>query len=297
MWRWPHVRPGSSGRAASAAAPRSRDALPPLTPILPMTILVPSARRKRCRVFLLPPLLVRIRLFFFLVVLLDFPGSLLVQERPIRPIWATHARTSSKWGGSSVQPMSSNIAAILGKAAEFKIEIPPFPTDDAFPTDLPGIPMHGSALASVENLISWNCELRNSWRDYASAHIAHNALLAQVEISKQQIADNDERRRLAWAAWCYLQGCALVANPPDSPSPERSRVRGRARERLVPGRPTSPLFSSSKDPSIAEMDQRRRRKTRTVRKVRLATRMGMMTMAVPVPEAGVRWNCLECFVG
>ena len=125
--------------------------------------------------------------------------------------------------------MSSNIAAILSKAAEFGINIPPFPTDDAFPDGLPGVPTHGSALASVENLISWNCELRNSWRDYASAHIAHNALLAQVEISKQRIADNDERRRLAWAAWCYLQGCALVANPPDSPSPERSKSRSKGK--------------------------------------------------------------------
>ena len=198
-------------------------------PILPTTILVPFARRRRYRVFLLLPLLVRIRLFFFPVALLDFPGLLLVQERPIRPIRATRARTSSKRGGSSIQPTSSNIAAILGKAAEFGIEIPPFPTDDAFPTDLPGIPTHGSALASVENLISWNCELRNSWHDYASTHIAHNVLLMQVEISKQRIADNDERRHLAWAAWCYLQGCTLVANPPDSPSPERSRSQSKGK--------------------------------------------------------------------
>ena len=203
--------------------------LPPLTPILPTTILVPSARRRRCHVFLLLPLLVRIHLFFFPVVLLDFPGLLLVQERPIHPIWATHAQTSSKWGGSSVHPTSSNIAAILGKAAEFGIKIPPFPTDDAFPTNLLGIPTHGSALTSVENLISWNCELRNSWRDYASAHIAHNALLAQVEISKQRITNNDKHRRLVWAAWCYLQGCTLVANLPDSPSPERSRSQSKGK--------------------------------------------------------------------
>ena len=134
--------------------------------------------------------------------------------------------------------MSSNIAAILSKAAEFGIEIPPFPTDDAFPTNLLGIPTHGSALASMENLISWNCELRNSWCDYASAHIAHNVLLVQVEISKQRIADNDECRRLVWAAWCYLQGCTLVTNPPDSPSLEQSRSwskgkgKGKARTRL-----------------------------------------------------------------
>ena len=171
----------------------------------------------------------RICLFFFPVALLDFPGSLLVQERPICPIWATRARTSSKRGGSSVQPTSSNIAAILSKAAKFGIEIPPFPTDDAFPTDLPGILTHGSTLASVENLISWNCELQNSWRDYASAHIAHNALLAKVEISKQQIADNDERCRLVWAAWCYLQGCTLVANPPDLSSLEQSRSQSKGK--------------------------------------------------------------------
>ena len=202
-----------------------------------MTILVPSARKRRCHVFLLLPLLVCIHLFFFPVALLDFPGSLLVQEHPIHAIRAMRAQTSSKRGRSSVCPASSNIAAILGKAAEFRIKIPPFPMDDAFPTDLPGIPTHGSALASVENLISWNCELQNSWCDYASAHIAHNALLAQVEISKQRIADNDEHRHLAWAAWCYLQGCALVANPPDSPSLERSRSwskwkgKGKARAR------------------------------------------------------------------
>ena len=200
MWRWLCIRPGSSGRAANAAAPRSGDALPPLTPILPMTIPAPSARRRRCRVFLLLPLLVRICLFFFSVALLDFPSSFLVQEHPIRLIQATRTWTKSKWGGLSVHPASSNIAAILGKAAEFRIEIPPFPTDNAFPTDLPGIPTHGSTLASVKNLISWNCELRNFWRDYAFAHIAHNALLAQVEILKQRIADNDERCRLAWAA-------------------------------------------------------------------------------------------------
>ena len=204
MWRWLRIRLGSSERAASAAAPRSGDALPPLTLILPTTIPAPSARRRRCRVFLLLPLLVRIRLFFFPVALFDFPSSFLVQERPIRPIWAMHTRTLSKRSGSSVRPASSNIAAIFSKVAEFGIEIPPFPTDDAFPTDLPGIPTHGSALVSMENLISWNCELRNSWRDYASAHITHNALLTQVEISKQQIADNDERRHLVWAAWCYL---------------------------------------------------------------------------------------------
>ena len=134
--------------------------------------------------------------------------------------------------------MSSNIAAILGKAAKFGIKIPPFLMDDAFPTNLPGIPMHGSALAFVENLISWNCELRNSWRDYASTHITHNALLMQVEISKQRIADNDKRRRLVWATWCYLQGCTLVANPPDLPSSEQSRSwskgkgKGKARAQL-----------------------------------------------------------------
>ena len=203
--------------------------LPPLMPILPTTIPAPSARRRRCHVFLLLPLLVRIRLFFFLVALLDFPGSFLVQECPIRPIWAMHTQTSSKQGGSSVRPASSNIVAILSKAAEFGIEIPPFPTDDAFLTDLLGVPTHGSALTSMENLISWNCELRNSWRDYASAHIAHNALLVQVEISKQWIADNDECRHLAWAAWCYLQGCALVANLLDLPSPERSRSQSKGK--------------------------------------------------------------------
>ena len=138
-------------------------------------------------------------------------------------------QTSSKQGRSSVHPASSNIVAILGKVAEFGIEIPPFPMDDAFLTDLLSIPMRGSALVSVENLISWNCELRNSWRDYASAHIAHNALLAQVEILKQRIADNNKRHCLAWAAWCYLQGCALIANPPDSPSLERSRSQSKGK--------------------------------------------------------------------
>ena len=101
--------------------------------------------------------------------------------------------------------------------------------DDAFSTDLSDVLTHGSALASVENLISWNCELRNSWRDYASAHIAHNVLLAQVEISKQRIADNNECHHLAWAAWCYLQGCTLVANPPDLPSPEQSRSQSKGK--------------------------------------------------------------------
>ena len=171
----------------------------------------------------------RICLFFFSVTLLDFPGSFLVQEHPIRPIRATHAQTSSKWGRSSVRPVFSNIVAILGKAAEFGIKIPPFLMDDAFPTDLSGVPMHGSALVSVENLISWNCELWNSWHDYTSTHIAHNVLLAQVEISKQRIADNDERHHLAWATWCYLQGCTLVANSPDLPSPERSRSRSKGK--------------------------------------------------------------------
>ena len=51
----------------------------------------------------------------------------------------------------------------------------------------------------------------------------------QVEILKQRIADNDERCRLAWAAWCYLQGCTLVANPPDLPSPEWSRSQSKGK--------------------------------------------------------------------
>ena len=161
--------------------------------------------------------------FCFPFILIDLSGSLLGQKHLTRPVQATCTQTLSKQGGSSICPVSSNIAAILSKAAEFRINIPSFPTDDAFPDDLLGVPTHGFALASVENLISWNCKLWNSWRNYASAHIAHNVLLAQVEISKQRITNNDERCRLAWAAWCYLQGCALVANPPDSLSPKRSK--------------------------------------------------------------------------
>ena len=50
-----------------------------------------------------------------------------------------------------------------------------------------------------------------------------------MEISKQQIADNNERRRLARATWCYLQGCALVANLLDLPSPKQSRSQSKGK--------------------------------------------------------------------
>ena len=130
---------------------------------------------------------------------LNILGPLVGPDRPPRPVRATCTRTSAKRGELSICPAASNIAAVLSKASEFGIEIPPFPTSNLFLDELPGVSTHGSALASVENLIAWNCELRNSWHDYASVHISHNALLAQVEVSKQGIADHDARRRLAWA--------------------------------------------------------------------------------------------------
>ena len=140
---------------------------------------------------------------------LNILGPLVGPDRPPHPVRATHTRTSAKWGESSICPTALNIVAVLRKAFEFGIEIPLFPTSDLFPDELPGVPTHGSALASVENLIAWNCELRNSWRDYASVHISHNALLAQVEVSKQGIANHDARRRLAWATWCYVTPLCL----------------------------------------------------------------------------------------
>ena len=109
---------------------------------------------------------------------LNIVGPLVGPDRPPRPVRATCARTSAKWGELSIRPVASNIAAVHSKASEFGIEIPPFPTSDVFLDELPGVPTRGSALASVENLIAWNCELRNSWCDYAFAHISHNALLA-----------------------------------------------------------------------------------------------------------------------
>ena len=155
----------------------------------------------RCSAFLRPLLLVRVRFLFAPVGCFNIVGPLVGPDRPPRPVRATRARTSAKRGELSIRPAASNIAAVLSKASKFGIEIPPFLTSDVFPDELLGVPTHGSALALVENLIAWNCELRNSWRDYASAHISHNALLAQVEVSKQAIADHDARRRLAWATW------------------------------------------------------------------------------------------------
>jgi hypothetical protein len=117
----------------------------------------------------------------------------------------------------------------MSKAEMFGFEIPPFPTEDRFPDELPGIPVHGSDLAPSSDLVTWQSELRDSWRHYASANIAHNALLAEVEVSKLRIADADERRRQAWAAWCYLQGVSLLVNPPDSPPRKRSKSQGKGK--------------------------------------------------------------------
>jgi hypothetical protein len=115
----------------------------------------------------------------------------------------------------------SNISAILSKASELGIKIPAFPKDEVCPDDLPGVPTHGCALAPLEDLLSWNGELRTSCHDFASAHVSHIALLAQLEVSKQRIADADVRRRVAWAAWFYLQGCFVSVNDP--PTPPRAK--------------------------------------------------------------------------
>ena len=177
-------------------------------------------------------------------------GPLVGPDRPPRPVRATRTRTSTKRGESSIHPVASNIAAVLSKASEFGIEIPPFPTSDLFPDELPGVPTPGSALASVENLIAWNCELWNSWRDYASAHISHNALLAQVEVSKQGIADHDARCRLVWATWCYLQGCSVIANAPESSSLERRKSWSKGKGK---GKGKGKAHARSSDESIIQL--------------------------------------------
>ena len=153
-----------------------------------------------------------------------------VLERPVRPVRATRSRAPVKAAEPSTRPVASSIAAIMNKASRFGFEIPPFPTEDRFPEEIPGVPVHGSDLAPSCDLVTWQAELRDSWRHYASANIAHNALLAEVEVSKQRIADADERRRQAWAAWCYLQGVSLLVNPPDSPPPrKKSKGQGKGK--------------------------------------------------------------------
>ena len=181
---------------------------------------------------------------------LNILGPLVGPDRPPRPVRATRTWTSAKWGELSIRPAASNIVVVLSKASEFGIEIPPFPTNDLFPNELPGVPTHGSVLASVENLIAWNCELQNSWRDYASAHISHNALLAQVEVSKQGIADHDACRRLAWATWCYLQGCSVIANALESPSPERRKSRSKGKGK---GKAKGKARAQSSDESVIQL--------------------------------------------
>ena len=54
---------------------------------------------------------------------LNIRGPLVGPDRPPRPVRATRARTSAKRGESSIRPAASNIAAVLSKASEFRIEI------------------------------------------------------------------------------------------------------------------------------------------------------------------------------
>ena len=49
-----------------------------------------------------------------------------------------------------------------------------------------------------------------------------------------------------WATWCYLQGCALVANPPDSPSPKQSRSQSK-------GKGKGKAHARSSDESVVQL--------------------------------------------
>jgi hypothetical protein len=108
--------------------------------------------------------------------------------------------------------------------------------DDPFPTRLPVAPVHGSAYAPLDDILSWHSEVCRGDREYAgatvskeeyasrieaadaaaAAAIAHaKAIREQAAIVDARVADADRRRRHALNTYYRLvDGNGAVVRPP-----------------------------------------------------------------------------------
>ena len=85
----------------------------------------------------------------------------------------------------------------------------PSPLDNAsgaFPNNIPDLPVRGTPLASLEELLTWHNQVFCAERDYSAAIISRDASAA---IADAHVSSSDTRRNAAWSRYLHLMGTAL----------------------------------------------------------------------------------------
>jgi hypothetical protein len=92
-------------------------------------------------------------------------------------------------------------AKAKAKAKSTSLSRPPSPSDE-FPSNIPDLPLRGTPLASLEDLLTWHNEICRAERDYRAAVVS-------AEVANAHVSSSDTRRNAAWSRYVYLMGTAL----------------------------------------------------------------------------------------
>jgi hypothetical protein len=82
----------------------------------------------------------------------------------------------------------------------------PSSPSDEFPSNIPDLPLRGTPLASLEDLLTWHNEICRAERDYSAAVISRDASAA---VADAHVSSSDTRRNAAWSRYLHLMGTAL----------------------------------------------------------------------------------------
>jgi hypothetical protein len=73
------------------------------------------------------------------------------------------------------------------------------PSTSPFPSELPPLPVYGSSLVPLADLLAWRSELEDAVREHTAAVVAREAAILRVGRA-------DERRRVAYDNFTHLMG-------------------------------------------------------------------------------------------